>query len=60
MHELVNYLAHHYQSVDVTTFPPDQPATAWFFSLDREKHLPNFATIVRLVTAVEANPGRDA
>ena len=44
--ELVDYISTHHTGVDVATYPPDQPPTAWFFSRDAEKHWPNFATIV--------------
>jgi hypothetical protein len=44
--ELISYLTSHYEGVDVTTYPPDAPPTAWFFSLDPETHWPNFATVV--------------
>jgi hypothetical protein len=44
--ELVEYVSSHYPGVDVVTYPPDASPTAWFFSLDAEKHWPNFATIV--------------
>jgi hypothetical protein len=46
LEELVNYLSSHYADVDVMTYPPEQPPTAWFFSRDADKHWPNFATIV--------------
>jgi hypothetical protein len=45
LEELIDYLSHR-DAVDVTTYPPDTAATAWFFSVDPEKHWPNFATIV--------------
>ena len=44
--ELIDYITNTYKGVDVVTYPPDQTPTAWFFSLDAEKHWPNFATIV--------------
>jgi hypothetical protein len=44
--DLIAFLTAHYDSVDVTTYPPDAPPAAWFFSRDHEKHWPNFATIV--------------
>src|SRR5689334_20449351 len=44
--ELIEYITTHFSGVDTATYPPDQTPTAWFFSLDAEKHWPNFATIV--------------
>src|SRR4029079_16511888 len=44
--ELIHQVTTDYDGVDVTTYPPDAPPTAWFFSLDPAKHWPNFATIV--------------
>ena len=44
--EISSYITSHFSGVDTTTYPPDQTPTAWFFSLDAEKHWPNFATIV--------------
>jgi hypothetical protein len=38
---IVEYITETYAGVDVVTIPG-----AWFFSLDPEKHWPNFATIV--------------
>jgi len=46
LQELVDYITNNYTGVDVATYPPGEPATAWFFSLDADKHWPNFATIV--------------
>jgi hypothetical protein len=43
---LIGYITEHFPNVDIATYPPDAGATAWFFSIDREKHWPNFATIV--------------
>ena len=44
--DVINFITSHFSGVDTTTYPPDQTPTAWFFSLDAEKHWPNFATIV--------------
>lgn len=44
--ELIGYITSHFSGVDTATYPPNQTPTAWFFSLDAEKHWPNFATIV--------------
>ena len=44
--ELIAYITSHFEGVDVVTYPPGGEPTAWFFSLDPEKHWPNFATIV--------------
>jgi hypothetical protein len=46
VHEMVDFIASHYPDADVVRYPPDQPATAWFFSRDAQNHWPNFATIV--------------
>lgn len=44
--DLIDYITAHFGGVDMTTYPPDQAPTAWFFSRDAEKHWPNFATLV--------------
>lgn len=38
---IITYLTTTYPATDVVTIP-----AAWFFSLDPEKHWPNYATIV--------------
>src|SRR4051812_12784922 len=46
LQEVIGYITGQFPNVDVATYRPGAEPTAWFFSIDREKHWPNFATIV--------------